>query len=202
MLNSSYIAEWSATELNLESPRYLEWSATELNLEPPRYLERLVVPFPAAAVVLAFDFAFDSPATLVLRLGPESENSLPKIWNKTEKIIFTGERFLMHLLHSIRIHRNPKLFFYLWIHRNLKLSIGFTETWNPGIDARKDESSGGLARLLRGSYSSSNESSTTFNFTGFFSRVPDMTSLQDLALDPLISSIESCSFWAKRKMKC
>lgn len=56
-----------------------ERSAIELNLEPPRYLEELVVPFPATVVVLVFALAPASPASLVLRRGPESENSLPEI---------------------------------------------------------------------------------------------------------------------------
>lgn len=50
----------------------------ELNLEPPRYLEEWVAPFPAV-VAVEFVLAPVSPASLVLLLGPESENNLPDI---------------------------------------------------------------------------------------------------------------------------
>lgn len=54
-------------------------SDIELNLEPPRYLEELPITFPATNVALAFELAPASAASLVLRLGPESENNLPEI---------------------------------------------------------------------------------------------------------------------------
>lgn len=54
-------------------------SATELSFELPRYLEELLVPFPATDVVFALACAPASPASLVLRRGPESENNLPEI---------------------------------------------------------------------------------------------------------------------------
>jgi len=54
-------------------------SAAELGFELPRYLEELLVPFPATDVAFVVAFADASPASLVLRRGPESENNLPDI---------------------------------------------------------------------------------------------------------------------------
>lgn len=54
-------------------------SAAELGFELPRYLEELLAPFPAADVAFVVAFAAASPASLVLRRGPESENNLPDI---------------------------------------------------------------------------------------------------------------------------
>lgn len=54
-------------------------SATELSFEFPRYLEELLGPFPATDVAFVLAFAPASPASLVLRRGPESENNLPEI---------------------------------------------------------------------------------------------------------------------------
>lgn len=54
-------------------------NAAEVILEVTGYLEEwwfVVVPFP---VIFATDPV--SPASLVLLLGPESENNLPDIWN-------------------------------------------------------------------------------------------------------------------------
>lgn len=48
---------------------------TELDLQPPTYLEEGLVPFPETMDALEFVWT-DSPASLVLRLWPESENSL------------------------------------------------------------------------------------------------------------------------------
>ena len=56
-----------------------ERNVTELIFERPRYLEEWLVPFPVTVVALEFVLTAASPASRVLRRGPESENNLPDI---------------------------------------------------------------------------------------------------------------------------
>lgn len=59
-----------------------ERNETELNFEPPRYLEEWLVPFPVTDVAFDPVLGPNSPASLVLRLGPES-NNFPDICKQT-----------------------------------------------------------------------------------------------------------------------
>lgn len=67
-----------------------------LNLELPRYFEEWLVPFPNTVGTFEFELAADSPASLVLRRGPESENNLPDTLTDRKSTYFSGKHKNIH----------------------------------------------------------------------------------------------------------